>query len=372
MRTSGEKKKKLQTKTKIQWTLRFVFHRSTGLMQVKLTQYRELHYLFEAGDESNRMSSDSAAVCHLKMFEHSYHLPHAMEQLYRCYSYWHVNSSKSPVLIIPGHKKFLRRLMRTPFVQGFVSCLQEMIGLQVLDYRNVSSFSDLPPMVLPRIPKNMHNPNNTFALQDPTCPYYALHSVADARDLRDGVLSHLSLQGRHLSCQKTPNIAILNRKGDRELLNADLIVNTLKEQLPEIMTDNGRNISLTYFEDATFAEQVEFFSSADILISPHGAQLTGLPFMPNCGTVLEIFPKGYYHPFYFGSLAAASGLNHNFISMTKKGDWRNEAARTMQTFKARKHAKREKMCPTTDAVVGVVKQLISQWQDCCAEFQVTN
>merc|ERR1711884_71820 len=69
-------------------------------------------------------------------------------------------------------------------------------------------------------------------------------------------------------------------------------------------------------------DQVEFFRNADIVISGHGAGLTGLPFMANgletpdsksCKQILEFYPKGYALPYYFGSLAIQSGIGHNYV-----------------------------------------------------------
>mmetsp|Transcript_62296 Transcript_62296/g.69729 ORF Transcript_62296/g.69729 Transcript_62296/m.69729 type:complete len:186 (+) Transcript_62296:170-727(+) len=67
----------------------------------------------------------------------------------------------------------------------------------------------------------------------------------------------------------------------------------------------------------------------DIVVSPHGAQLTGLPFLAGGGTttttnnnkhnnktcpkLLEIFPPGYFLPDYFGSLAHESGIGYSYI-----------------------------------------------------------
>ena len=53
-----------------------------------------------------------------------------------------------------------------------------------------------------------------------------------------------------------------------------------------------------------------FFSAADIVVSAHGAQNVGIGFMPQCGGVLELFPRGINFPTYFGALATYSGLEY--------------------------------------------------------------
>merc|ERR1712178_589922 len=58
----------------------------------------------------------------------------------------------------------------------------------------------------------------------------------------------------------------------------------------------------------TFIQQLELMSNTDVLISPHGAQLSTIPFMPDCGCLLEIMPYSYWFPGYFQALAKNSGL----------------------------------------------------------------
>mmetsp|Transcript_49151 Transcript_49151/g.55693 ORF Transcript_49151/g.55693 Transcript_49151/m.55693 type:complete len:274 (-) Transcript_49151:134-955(-) len=91
-------------------------------------------------------------------------------------------------------------------------------------------------------------------------------------------------------------------------------------------------VDITYFEGKPFEEQVQFFRNTDILISPHGAGLTGLVFMAggggggssghddsdddgnnSCKEVMELYPKNYAIPYYFGSLAIQSGIRHSYV-----------------------------------------------------------
>lgn len=52
--------------------------------------------------------------------------------------------------------------------------------------------------------------------------------------------------------------------------------------------------------------QANTMHSSDIIISPHGAQLTNLAFVRPCTAVLELFPRGYYLG-YFQPLVISSG-----------------------------------------------------------------
>jgi hypothetical protein len=123
-------------------------------------------------------------------------------------------------------------------------------------------------------------------------------------------------------------------------------------------------ITIKEFESASFADQVDFFSSIDILISPHGAQLTGLPFMPNCGGLVELFPKGYFIPKFFGSLAIGSGLGYGYVYMSG-GNETHENKKMSATTSGRVRARKVKLCPPSNKIVDAVRVLIADWYQCC-------
>ena len=92
-------------------------------------------------------------------------------------------------------------------------------------------------------------------------------------------------------------------------------------------------VDVTYLEGKQFHEQIQFFRDTDILIAPHGAGLTGIVFMGNdylrrppatrgssssggsksCKQIMELYPKNYALPYYFGSLAVQSGIGHSYV-----------------------------------------------------------
>lgn len=118
------------------------------------------------------------------------------------------------------------------------------------------------------------------------------------------------------------------------------------------------------FDDQTFLEQVAYLSSIDILIAPHGAQLTGLAFLTHCGGVLEVFPKGYYVPHFYGSLARSSG--HTYYSLYT-GSVRNRTAELqdyMSRLERRDETRRFNITAEPTLVVEAVRELAIQWQRC--------
>jgi len=331
-------------------------------------QYRDLPFLFTgSGLTKTTTEGDNDvgeyAVCEFQTMDgYNFHFPHTMQQIYRCWSWWRLNNQQQPVLVFPRSS-----MPENDFLQGFVASLEATIGLQLWKPNQVAS-ADVPT-VQPRVPNNLVDPANTFGMHDPTRPYYAMHQPDDAKVLRDTILAHLErlhTDGTKSDvCVTKPRIAILNRHKYREWTNAPAVAQQLRPDAA------GEEIPMVFFEhNTTFADQVSFLRDTDVLISPHGAQLTGLPFMPDCGAVLEIFPVGYYLPYFFGSLAQASNLVHGYVSLTN-GDWRTESAEGMQSQSARQKFRNAELCPNVETIVDAVQKLIQKRKACC-ERETTN
>ena len=106
--------------------------------------------------------------------------------------------------------------------------------------------------------------------------------------------------------QDKPRIGIINRKHNRILLNASEIQNII-----EVTFDI--KVDLIYFEDKDFDTQVQFNYNHDIIISPHGAQLASLVFMPINGFVIEIGHSEWLPYSYFSGLSVTSGKHHAIV-----------------------------------------------------------
>lgn len=181
---------------------------------------------------------------------------------------------------------------------------------------------------------------------------------------------------KQCDCASNPNIAILDRKGSRQLLNLGAVVEALEHDLlhvEEQQRHNGKSkssisnkITTMYMEDVSFWDQISFFMKTNILISPHGAQLTGLPFMSHspCGAVLEIFPAGYCIPWYFGSLAIHSGLNHSYLAL-ESFDYDDK---TCHVETERGKARGVKLCPNPQPLIDAMQKLVKEWKRCCCQL----
>jgi hypothetical protein len=96
---------------------------------------------------------------------------------------------------------------------------------------------------------------------------------------------------KKISYPQTDNrkIYISRRKSGRGPNNESDIENMLEAE--------GFNI--LFPEELNFEEQVLAFSNASILISPHGAGLTNIAFMPEGSSLIEIFDETFIAPDYY-------------------------------------------------------------------------
>ena len=171
---------------------------------------------------------------------------------------------------------------------------------------------------------------------------------------------NISMEGCHPS-KDYPVIGILNRgfNSTRSLLNADRLQFYLSKM-------TNRPVEIRYFEETTFLEQISFMMQTDIVISPHGAQLTSINFMPSCGGVFEIFPPGYWFPHFFGPLAASSGLSHGYVytGYDLKKEWIRGGLRKQN---ARAVARKLDVCAPLETSLDVIGQIVDNWKTCCHE-----
>lgn len=120
-------------------------------------------------------------------------------------------------------------------------------------------------------------------------PNYDIKHVAALHDMTQRQLELDDTSS--LSCNEDkPRIGFLNRNKEhgRSILNAEELA-----ILPEIQELSRNNtVEVKKFDGLEFKDQVAFFRAVDIVVSPHGAQMTAVAFMNSpCGHVVELFPK---------------------------------------------------------------------------------
>ncbi|KAL2343825.1 hypothetical protein Fmac_005110 [Flemingia macrophylla] len=108
------------------------------------------------------------------------------------------------------------------------------------------------------------------------------------------------------------------RTGPRSFKNETTVVEIFQKECAKI---EGCTFVVAHSNNLTFCEQVKLMSMTDILISPHGAQLTNMFLMERNSSVMEFFPKGWLKlagvgQYVYHWIASWSGMKH-------EGNWRD-------------------------------------------------
>ncbi|RZC64345.1 hypothetical protein C5167_008035 [Papaver somniferum] len=113
-------------------------------------------------------------------------------------------------------------------------------------------------------------------------------------------------------------LTMFMRTGARSFKNQSMVIEIFGRECAKV---EGCRIKVAYSNNLTFCEQVSLMSSTDILVSPHGAQLTNMFFMDKNSSVMEFFPKGWLKlagvgQYVYHWIASWSGMKH-------QGAWRD-------------------------------------------------
>lgn len=269
------------------------------------------------------------------------HFPHTMQSIYGCWSIWEANPGHPIIVGPPGHKGFIPSSTPSSFVEWM---MEAMIGAFNVTVTTMDKFNDTE-LDLGINPNFKGRP-----------PYFILR--ADAMKWTDGILRHLKLERR--GCEGAVRIGILNRNGSRAILNAQYI----QSQMVRIFGDKVEMDTVT-FDGLSLREQIAWYSTHSIILTGHGAQETGLPFMPKCGVLLELFPVGYYVPSFFGALSDSCHVRHYTMYATQSPDPVGETKNMSQTFKERVMMRSQNFCPDTGKILVYLLRAIRDFVSCC-------
>ncbi|XP_010691799.1 uncharacterized protein LOC104905051 [Beta vulgaris subsp. vulgaris] len=134
-------------------------------------------------------------------------------------------------------------------------------------------------------------------------------------------------------------MTLLLRTGPRSFKNDAAVIDIFKSECDKI---NNCQLLVAYSNNLTFCEQVKLMSLTDILVSPHGAQLTNMFLMDRNSSVMEFFPKGWLKlagvgQYVFRWLASWSGMIHQGDYRDTNGDncpYSEDDRRCMSIFKS--------------------------------------
>mmetsp|Transcript_14196 Transcript_14196/g.34471 ORF Transcript_14196/g.34471 Transcript_14196/m.34471 type:complete len:307 (-) Transcript_14196:1270-2190(-) len=256
------------------------------------------------------------------------------------------SGTKQAILLLP-HKKVETKLMTHSFTEGIMQIFGSQLRLEILikswfEEAELSDASRLSEIKM----ESFHQIGGCSIRHTEY-----LNSITNL-ELR------LEDQSSKTCAHSRPRIAILNRASNysRTILNSQL----LSDKMKALSRDDI--VPVKYFEGLSFFEQVSFFRSVDILISPHGAQLTGLPFMnAPCAHVVELFPKGYAIPEMFGTLAIESGKDYSYLYMSSNSSDMEQAKHRRE----RKRARSRNLCPSPNVMFETMRKRADEWRLCC-------
>uniref|UniRef100_A0A7R9WXW5 Glycosyltransferase 61 catalytic domain-containing protein n=1 Tax=Craspedostauros australis TaxID=1486917 RepID=A0A7R9WXW5_9STRA len=307
-----------------------------------------------------------------------YHFPHQMQHIYPCWSLWrHFPNAKHVFLSRPRyHKDFVSGSAFTKGVQTVLKANNiTTISVRMVDYIRWyrSNPSELLVAYTHRVDgfRAAHD-DDMESLRRNTLTVFGMeqyierycgraqarmssHNQQDTSPISNA--DSVGDDASHHAPPSPPRIAIVNRGKTRQMFGMHNISSMLQHEL-----ELPYRPPVFFLEDTSFQQQVEAFSNVDILLSPHGAQLTLIPFMPPCSSVIEVIPHGYGHEAYFGTLAALSGVNHSFIYLGT--DMAAETAE-MDDREGQVAARNPPVCAPAFRMLQAIRIQYEQWHRCC-------
>lgn len=326
------------------------------IMKNIFSNSRDLSSILEGPGLDNVLQNNYTA-CKFQFNDHSSHFTHAMQQLFRCTSYWMTFPDKERWLV-------MQKPIAQMFIVGYIDAIRELLDVKVVRFRHTLQvarpvvdygfdreqdhlgFALHKPTDLDYLRDELYFRNNKSSTQISRCK----QNAGMIRD--EGSKTHKEVQ--------LPTVTIINRKFDdgRKLLNAKKIKFAMEEELQI-------QVNIVDFDSSSFLDQVDIMGQTDILLSPHGAQLTSIPFLPDCGRVTEVFSLGYYVPEFFGTLADASGKSYSSV-YAGGNDMESEVRTWMKSSETRDIARHIPVCPNVETVLAHMKSEITAWRACCS------
>jgi len=316
------------------------------------------------GNENNMRTRIHTAVCVIKDTANLPHFPHVMQRFLPCWSLWeHLPKNVTRIMLFAKGWKRYDFQLKASFNQGLFQLMKSQ-NISIVDSPNIDAYirshNDSGTLFVERLKPNNNEARGAKDIQS------LKRVTVDWMELRKNqTQSCLSVEvgssgggGGDNMAKPFPRIGIINRHGPRKLLDSSRISVAL-----QLHFGLPYKPPVFYFEEFTFEQQVEAMASVDVLLSPHGAQLTGVVFMPRCGSVIEVLPHGYGRPAFFGTLAALSGLGHSYIYIGR--NMTAETAKWSQRRKMRDFARGQDVCVSQDNIMRMVEVELGSWKQCC-------
>ncbi|XP_010272961.1 PREDICTED: uncharacterized protein LOC104608622 [Nelumbo nucifera] len=146
--------------------------------------------------------------------------------------------------------------------------------------------------------------------------------VYDLLRCKARMFCNVSLEGRSSDVDEKGapiiGMTLFMRTGARSFRNESVVIDIFKRECLKV---EGCRLRVAYSNNLSFCDQVRLMGSTDILVSPHGAQLTNMFLMDTNSSVMEFFPKGWLKlagvgQYVYQWIASWAGMRH-------EGAWRD-------------------------------------------------
>lgn len=242
---------------------------------------------------------------------HMSHFPHAAQVLFPCWSALrHFPTSKRGLITnIDPTKKGWNNELISLFVAAGVKILVDTEPMSgecdwvIAPFIPNSAWQQAPTIETLKYHEGKLLPNRPeyIFISKPTNYFSGPADVAALQRFALGSEYYLNKPDQN----KKILVLILNRKYTRRIKYHTAIVKGLKS------SPFSDAIEIEYVDNmkGPLKSQATIMHRADIVISPHGAQLTNLVFIKPCTVVAELFPNGYYLNFFQSYVFSAGGIS---------------------------------------------------------------
>lgn len=288
-----------------------------------------------------------------------HHFPHFLQQAYPCWSLLQRfrPTGKHFYMVIPA-----KPLRHSQYIRSFLDAIKRSsLNVKVI-YGN-GSFS---------LHRDGCSDDSTSILAtkafsdtgwDRPVKYFMNHT-ADLAQLQKAVLGSSFRAGPSslVPLLQTMNILILDRKGSTR----DWVFATNAKDLFELKLGGDATVNyIETFSGLTLQKQAKAMHSADIIVSPHGAQLSNLVYIRPCTVVIELFPRNYYLQFYQALVVSANGVSYDGYPV---GVNKVEETRTMLAGDKRAETRDVRILTSPVSILEALPGLISASSQCRSDL----
>jgi Glycosyltransferase 61 len=253
------------------------------------------------------------------------HFPHFLQQAYPCWSLLQrfavVDSSVRQYFYIILPTTLSEQLT---YIQSVLRAMRESpLHIRIL-YANESLPVEKCDATTTQQPNGTRGPSAVLVEKDysdsgwnrPTRYFMSDNLENDIRLWQQAVLGAF-YQKSHPSADTAMrmNVLLLDRKGSTRAFRHGSKMKRMLEasSLAGVVSTFSVQKKVKYvasFSKYTLQQQAQAIHDADIIFSPHGAQLSNLIYIRPCTVVVEFFPRSYYLQFFQSLVVVARGLSY--------------------------------------------------------------